>query len=480
MASHETVVSPAANGTPQPALARVAWLSVWIGLLLLGIYLLTTGGQTFISDGELMLITTTRIVDLHTLTLPEEASAFPQAVRGQGGFLFSRYGVGQPLAAGVLYAFGTYVVGMWLLPDSAPYLVGRFFALLLPAIATALAGGVLAAWAARLYRSLAIGAALGLLFGLGTLAWPYSRFFFSEPLFMCCLLLAAVGLAAGWPLAGGLALGYALATRIGGVFVVPVFLVYAWLYRHRVRDMLWLLVGMLPGGVLIVLNNWVRFRALTEQGYGGEGFTGNLFEGLAGLLFSPGKSLFLYVPLFVALPFAALPFVRRFRAEAVLVGLLTLTLLVQSALWWIWWGGWGWGPRFLVPLMPFLVLPLGVLLERRSWRWIIGAGLLPLSVAVNMLGILVDFNIYLSEFTRGVVAREQLYLWQPMHSPLLAHLQRLDLSEAPIVSFQLSRSDIGFPEPAATLLSIGMILLVLGAFAGLWRTMRQPARHARA
>jgi hypothetical protein len=67
-----------------------------------------------------------------------------------------------------------------------------------------------------------------------------------------------------------------------------------------------------------------------------------------------------------------------------------------------------------------------------------------------------------------------------MHSPLLAHLQRLDLSEAPIVSFQLSRSDIGFPEPAATLLSIGMILLVLGAFAGLWRTMRQPARHARA
>jgi hypothetical protein len=454
------------------------WLAVWVGLLLLGVYLLTTGGQTFISDGELMLITTTRIVDLHTLTLPEEAAAFPQAVRGQGGFLFSRYGVGQPLAAGVLYAFGTYVVGMWLVPGSAPYLVGRFFALLLPAVATALAGGMLAAWAARLYRSLAIGAALGLLFGLGTLAWPYSRFFFSEPLFMCCLLLAAVGLAAGWPLAGGLALGYALATRIGGVFVVPVFLLYAWLCRRQVRDMLWLLVGMVPGGVLILLHNWVRFRAFTEQGYGGEGFTGNLVEGLAGLLFSPGKSLFLYVPLFVALPFAALPFARRFRAEAVLVGGLTLTLLVQSALWWIWWGGWGWGPRFLVPLMPFLVLSLGVLLERRAWRWIIGAVLLPLSVAVNLLGILVDFNVYLSEFTRGVLAREQLYLWQPMHSPLLAHMRRLDLSEAPIVSFQLSRSDIGFSEPAATLLSIGMIVLVLGALAGLWRTVRQSPWQA--
>jgi hypothetical protein len=295
---------------------------------------------------------------------------------------------------------------------------------------------------------------------------------------MCCLLLAAVGLAAGWPLAGGLALGYALATRIGGVFVVPVFLLYAWLYRHRLRDMLWLLVGLLPGGVLIVLNNWVRFRALTEQGYGGEGFTGNLLEGLAGLLFSPGKSLFLYVPLLVALPFAVLPFARRFRAEAVLVGGLTLTLLVQSALWWIWWGGWGWGPRFLVPLMPFLVLPLGVLLERRAWRWIIGLGLLPLSVAANLLGILVDFNTYLSEVTRGEFAREQLYLWQPLHSPLLEHARRLDLREAPIVSFQLSRSDIGFPEPAATLLSIGIIVLVLGALAGLWRTVRQTPWQA--
>jgi hypothetical protein len=147
-------------------------------------------------------------------------------------------------------------------------------------------------------------------------------------------------------------------------------------------------------------------------------------------------------------------------------------------LWWIWWGGWGWGPRFLVPLMPFLVLPLGVLLERRAWRWIIGALLLPLSVAVNMLGILVDFNAYLSEFTRGELAREQLYLWQPIHSPLLEHLRRLDLSEAPIVSFQLSRSDIGFSEPAATLLSIGMIVLVLGALAGLWRTVRQSPRPA--
>lgn len=449
------------------------WAPAWTGLLLLMVYLLVNGGQTFISDGELMLQTTARIADYHTLTLSDAAADFPQVVRGQGGFLFSRYGLGQPLAAAALYLFGTYVIGMGLLPGSLPFNIGRFFALLLPAIATALTAGVLCAWAARLYQSARLGVALALLYGLGTLAWPYSRFFFSEPLFTCCLVLTAFALYQGYPLPGGLTLGYALATRLGGLFLLPAFLLYAWLRRERLRDLVWLVVGMVPGGLIILGNNWVRFRTFSEQGYGDEGFTGHLLEGLSGLLFSPGKSLFLYVPLFVVLPFAALPFVRRYRQEALLIGLVTLIIFCQSALWWIWWGGWGWGPRFLVPLMPFLTLPLGVLLPLQSWRRII-ALLLPLSLAVNLLGILVDFNSYLSEITRGEMAREQIYLWQPAASPILAHIRRFDPQHIPIVIFDLSRSDIGFPAPAARLIPVGIVLVLVGAVAVLWRSLRQP------
>ncbi len=443
-------------------------------LLLLGSYWLVTGGETFISDGELMLLTTARIADYHTLTLPPDAAAFPQTVEGQGGFLFSRYGIGQPLAAAVLYLFGTHVVGTWLMPGAEPFVVGRFFALLLPSIATALAGGVLCLWGARLYRSLRLGVALALLFGLGTLAWPYSRFFFSEPLFTCCLVLAAFTIYQGYPLLAGLALGYALATRLEAVFVLPALLVYAWLCGQRWRGLFWLGVGLLPGVMLVFANNWVRFRSLFEQGYGDEGFTGNLFIGLAGFLLSPGKSVFVYVPVLLALPFAVVPFARRFRAEALFIALLTLTILVKSSLWWIWWGGWGWGPRFLVPLMPFLVLPLGVLLVRQHWRIIIGAVLLPLSLVVNMLGILVDFNDYLAAVSQGDPAGERATLWQPAASPVVAHLQRLDLEAVPIVSFQLSRADIGFTEPAATIVSFSLVTLVLVSLAGLWRVLRQP------
>jgi hypothetical protein len=447
-----------------------------VAALLLGIYLLTTGGQPFISDGEVMFITTTRIVDEHTLTLPTGAAVYPQVLRRQDGSLFSRYGLGQPLAAAPLYAFGRYVLGVWLWGSRHDFQIGRFFALLLPAIATALTGGLLCAWAIRLYSSARLGVALALLYGLGTLAWPYSRFFFSEPLFTAALVLAALAIDTRRPALAGAGLGYAVATRIGGVVLLPAFLIYAWLKGHRSRDFMSMGLGLLPFGLLVLAHNWLRFRTFNELGYGDEGFTGDLLAGLYGLLFSPGKSVFLYVPLLLALPFAAAPFVRRFRPEAALVGSLAAITLLQSALWWIWWGGWGWGPRFLVPLMPFLTLMLGVLIERPIWRRIIFLVLLPLSLAVNLLGILVDFNGYIIDITHGDINREAIYLFQPAYSPILGHLRRLDLSSVPIVSFSLGRTEIGFAEPWATWISISFVALAFGALVGLLRSLRRSGR----
>ncbi|NJK79611.1 MAG: hypothetical protein HC914_06795 [Chloroflexaceae bacterium] len=101
-----------------------------------------------------------------------------------------------------------------------------------------------------------------------------------------------------------------------------------------------------------------------------------------------------------------------------------------------------------------------------------------LSLTVNALGILVDFNVYLSEITQGSQEREAIYLYNPAFSPIVAHLQRLEWQQVPIVSFQLSRSDIGFPEPVATYISFGIVALTVGALLMLgrllWRATPQP------
>lgn len=474
--------------------------AVWAGLLLLAVYLLSAGGQPFISDGEVMLITSMRIVDERTVSLPEGAAIYPQTVRRADGVLFSKYGIGQPLAAAPLYAFGRYVLGRMIGADQGAFYVGRFLALLLPALATALTGGLLCAWATRLYGSARIGVTLALFFGIGTLAWPYSRFFFSEPLFTAGLVAAALALSLRQPLLAGFVLGGAIVTRVGGAVLLPAFVLYLWMkttdngqgvvggqplvggsrWAAIVRQLFWLALGGLPFAALMVGYNWVRFRSLFERGYANEGFTGNLLAGLYGLLLSPGKSVFLYVPLLIALPWALGPFVRRYRAEAVLIGALTLITLLQSALWWIWWAGWGWGPRFLVPLMPFLVLPLGVLLNARAARRALFT-LLALSIGVNLLGILVDFNSYINALTRGDMAREAIYLYQPAYSPILAHLRMLDLTHIPIVSFDLANPQFGFPEPWATLISVGFVVLLASSALGLWRALRvATAREAAA
>jgi hypothetical protein len=454
--------------------------ALWTGILLFGLYFLTTGGQAFISDGEIMLLTTVQMVDAQTIKLPDTAAVFPQVVHGHDGFLFSRYGIGQPLMAVPFYWVGRYVIGWYLLPGCDDWHVGRFFLLLLPAAATAITGGLLCSWAAELYRSVRAGIGVALLYGVSTLAWPYSRFFFSEPLFTLFLVFAALSLFRWRPFTGGLAYGYAVATRVGGLVLLPAFLLYGWLLGYRWRELARLVAGMVPFGALILLHNWLRFGTWSEQGYQYEGFSGNLLEGLYGLLLSPGKSVFLYVPILLLLPVALISFARNYRSEMLFIAAIVSITLVESATWWIWWAGWGWGPRFLIPLMPFLVLILGTIVAHRGWKHIFGLVLLPLSIGVNLLGILVDFNGYLKELTKDDPAREIIHLFDPAHSPILAHIDRFDLHTIPIVSFSLAQPGIGFPPHIAPVISLGMVLLTVGAVVKVWFLLHDHERQTTA
>ncbi len=126
--------------------------------------------------------------------------------------------------------------------------------------------------------------------------------------------------------------------------------------------------------MLLVAYNLVRFGSPFDTGYhfdSGEGFTTPIWQGLWGLLFSPYRSIFLHTPLFIASMIAFVPFWRRHRSEAAAIAAISLTLILMYSAWWMWWGGYAWGPRFLVPLTPFWVLllaPVVEKLETGAWR----------------------------------------------------------------------------------------------------------------
>lgn len=255
-------------------------------------------------------------------------------------------------------------------------------------IVTAVTAALLWLTTQRLGYSDRTGMALGLLFGLATIAWPYANQFFGEPLSALSLLLVFYAMLSWratkrwwWMAIAGGGAGLALTAVTAHVLLIVVFAgwwLVDWLLRRQrsvdevVDIRRWAIAAVafaapiVAAGALLMLYNFVRFGNPFDTGYhfdAGEGFTNPLLSGLWGLLVSPYRGVFWHTPLLIASLAAFVFFVRRHRSEGVLIALLSIVLVVIYSLWWMWWGGFAWGPRFLVPLTPLWVLSLAPVVE---------------------------------------------------------------------------------------------------------------------
>ena len=264
-------------------------------------------------------------------------------------------------------------------------------------------------------------------FGALTLAWPYAKLDFSEPAATLFTLLATWALFRAFPprghpapndhgtfWLGALAAG-ALFLSVAGKYTAALgaaalALQWAlssgwWRRSDRRRALLFaataavpaLLLGLSATALMAVYagetpvvfrNAWERVRE--------DWLALPLWTGLRGLLFSPGKSLLLYAPwLLLALPGAVLLHraVGRHATVFTLYPALTIVLYGMKL---VWHGG-AWGPRYLVPIVPFLCLAAAPVvawcLARAKGRLAL-AGLAALSLGVQLLGVSKDPEVY--------------------------------------------------------------------------------------
>ncbi len=392
---------------------RVLIAAALLGLGTLFLLILVIPGTLDGLDARSMYEVVRSIVDHGDVTTASRSTGVP----GVYGHFYSKYGPAQSLAALPLF-----VIGRALAPLVPPYFAPELpimVSSLLPAIVTALTVELFFLTALELGATARGAVVLSLIYLLATPAIVYAAQWFSEPLTACALLAAVYALlrdrrtpSPWWPILAGAALAIAVCTRLDALLFVPPLFVYLLLPREDRTARAFSFA--LPLGIALVglaSYNADRFGSPFESGYGianaVDAFANrdahpphtlfSLAQGLYGLLLSPGKGLLEYAPPVLLAPLGvALLWARRRAETALLLALFLICLVAHANVLIRWLGGWSWGPRFLVPVLPIALLLLAPLLgpamtwtrrTRRVWAALGALTVLGLAVQVPALAV---------------------------------------------------------------------------------------------
>lgn len=390
------------------------------------VYALTAAGHLDSTDGQVVAAVARRLLFHDSLALP---GTTPNAVIGVHGFGYSKYGIAQSLVEVPFVQAGYWLSLSMRDPQMIEWMISFTNSVL-----TALGCALFYLLARRLGASERRAVALTLLYGLCTLAWPYAKTDFNEPLQTLALLLAAYALvrarlpriAPGWLLLAGCALAVALLAKSALLIVMPAFALYTLAHIVRVgwhehaprlsavsgsswphvlwsQALLWA-----PVALAIVVTLWLnalRFGRPLDFGYGRDPgdvpFSGSLVAGTFGLLLSPDAGLLFYATPVVLGIVGLRGFARRQPRETLLIASLAVILVGFYGDYRYWAGLSSYGPRYLVPLVPFLLLPAvdafpGILAHpRRHLVPLIIVALIALAgFTEQILGVMVSFRLY--------------------------------------------------------------------------------------
>lgn len=392
------------------------------------------------------------------------------------GNVYSKYGYGTSLLAAPLYALALYV----------PFSGLMQVTLLSSALVTALTGALIVLAARRLHYSPRVSVIVALLFGLAGPAWVYAKEFWSEQFAALTLFAAFYFLLRyrdGWntrdALFAGICLGLAIAVRTTNALLVPLYLAYGFVSRTpskentllQWRSLLRFLGPILLFLVSVMLYNAVRFQNPFTTGYrADEDFSNNIFLGAYGLLFSPGKGLFVYAPFLAALPFGVWQFYRTQRRELVFTVLLFTAYCLLFSAWYYWWGGTNWAARFLVPTLPFLALLCAPLVQvviaplssgsrftslALRVTWLI---LVAVSFVNELAGVAVNSLTYRSRLANVSTNADWDSIFIPMLSPLIGHWQTLKPTNFDVAWLRATGESIS-PDWLVLVLTLSFLLL---------------------
>jgi hypothetical protein len=209
-------------------------------------------------------------------------------------------------------------------------------------------------------------------YALGTTTWVVSsqalwQHTLAQVLVIAALLVLTGPFSVPRAVAVALLCGLIACNRPPDVVLAAALGAYALFWAGRRRALLLAAVAALP--MLLVLFYNLRYGGNVAGGYGMIGgirfFNRPLMPGIGGLLFSPGRGLFIYTPflLFIVLAFRFLPRTpEEKRLNLILSAAVVIQILLYAKV--DWRSGLSWGPRYMTDLLPFLIWMLVPVIER--------------------------------------------------------------------------------------------------------------------
>ncbi len=423
------------------------WWAITAFVLFSAIYALSAGGHTYSSDEEGMFEATASMVDRQSsvLVVTDDNEGIVPVVAGRSGAPTGVSGIGNSVVAAPFYVAGEAFAR--LVAPSSRGVVLRVFVDFVNAPVTALGVALVVLLGVELGASPRSSAGVAFVYAAGTWAWPHAKTFFSEPLTALGLLAAALALlradrsdrARAWLLTGFF-LGSALLARSTAALAGPAFVAFvlsAWWASDRrpgplLRRASLACAGAVPPVLLLGAVNWWRYGSPTDLGYQSVPLNFPFREGVYGLVLSPGKSMFLYAPVIVIGLWAAVRAPTEQRPKIAFMLLIALAHIAFFARFIAWHGDHTWGPRYLTPALPFMVLPCAAVVASVRWRRAVavaGAS----GALISMLGVVMYFNQYFAIVEHSEPLRFDAggpHYWKRMHyqprwSPLVGHVLAL-------------------------------------------------------
>jgi hypothetical protein len=340
-------------------------------------YLLTASGAAFSDVAQLRVEVARSLIERMDLNVPHGTG-----IIGVDGREYSSFGIGSVVLFIPLFLFGK-LAG--LPPENVASVMNHFFG-----AATAV---LVFFFSISLGYSRRASVLVSMIYGLGTMAWYYSKDSGDHTIETFFILFSIYSMyrytsdkKASQLILSALSFGFSLTIRPTAILIMPALFIllffrdskkvdYTIMISRFAKDVSLFSIALVPFVVLIFWYNHYRFGSLFETGHalmaarlGVDFFSGtSLFTGIQGFLASPGKGFFYYSPVTVLFFFSIRSFSKKNPVTAVCFILLMLSYLLFHSKNIYWHGASGWGPRYLFVLTPFFVIPIAELFDSADW-----------------------------------------------------------------------------------------------------------------